>query len=171
MQLNLKDCVLRSWQLEDAAAVQRHADNRRIWLNVRDMFPHPYRLADAEAFMKLIVGSEPETVVAIATASEAIGCIGLRLGEDVHRKTAELGYWLAEPFWGRGIMSEAVVAFTRHAFNTLDLVRIYAEPFANNRASARVLEKAGFILEGRLRSNVCKDGQVLDSLIYATVRQ
>ena len=103
------------------------------------MFPHPYRLEDAEAFLGFVAQQKPETTFAIANASEAIGCIGLTVGSDVHRKTAELGYWLAEPFWGRGIMSEAVAAFVRHAFDDLDLIRIYAEPFASNPASARVL--------------------------------
>jgi RimJ/RimL family protein N-acetyltransferase len=98
------------------------------------------------------------------------GGIGFRLGDDVHRHTAEVGYWIGESFWGRGIMSEAVAAFTDFCFNTFPLRRIYAEPFANNPASVRVLEKAGFVYEGRLKNNVIKNGQLLDSLLYAKTR-
>jgi ribosomal-protein-alanine N-acetyltransferase len=103
--------------------------------------------------------------------AEAIGCIGLQIGRDVHRKTAELGFWLGEPFWGRGIMTEAVAELTRWAFGAFELERIYAEPFATNRASARVLEKAGFACEGRLKASIYKDNQRLDSFLYARVRE
>ena len=141
----------------------RYADNRRIWINLRDVFPHHYTLADARFFLELMATEKPQTTFAIATASEAIGCIGLRLGADVHRRTAELGYWLGEPFWGRGIMTEAVGAFTPRAFEWFDLVRIYAEPFASNASSIRVLEKAGFACEGRLRAQG-QSGSGCDSL-------
>jgi RimJ/RimL family protein N-acetyltransferase len=170
MELKLQSCAIRPWVEQDAVAIQRHANNRKIWINLRDIFPHPYSLQDARSFLGFVLKEEPATTFAIATASEAIGCIGLRLGNDVHRKTAELGYWLGEPFWGRGIMSEAVAAFTRWAFKAFDLQRIFAEPFEDNAASARVLEKAGFVCEGRLRANVLKDGKRLDSFLYALVR-
>lgn len=120
--------------------------------------------------MGFVAAQNPLTNYAIATDIEAVGCIGLHIGEDVHRKTAELGYWLGESFWGRGIMTSAVAAFTDWAFHQFDLQRIYAEPFANNAGSTRVLEKAGYICEGRLRANVFKDGAILDSLIYARCR-
>ena len=171
MKLELKSCVIRSWLLEDAASVQRYADNRKIWLNLRDMFPHPYSLENARGFLQYVTSENPQTTFAIANGTEAIGCIGLQFGRDVHRKSAELGYWLGEPFWGRGIMTEAVRAFTDRAFELFDLQRIFAEPFANNTASARVLEKAGFVCEGRLRSNVFKNNQCLDSFLYARVRE
>jgi RimJ/RimL family protein N-acetyltransferase len=171
MHLHLKSCVVRSWTSEDVGSVQRYANNRNVWLNLRDLFPHPYGLDHALAFLNHVMGEKPETTFAIGTPAEAIGCIGIRLGSDVHRKTAELGFWLGEPFWGRGIMSEAVAAFTQSVFDAFDLVRIHAEPLASNRASARVLEKAGFLCEGRLRSNIVKDGKVLDSFLYACVRE
>ena len=170
MELKLQSCVIRPWSLSDAVAVQRYANNRKIWLNLRDIFPHPYTLDDAHAFLGYVTNEQPTTTFALAMPSEAIGCIGLQLGRDVHRKTAELGYWLGEPFWGRGIMSEAVAAFTHCAFGMYDLERIYAQPFANNPASARVLEKAGFVFEARLRASVFKDNKLLDSLLYARVR-
>jgi RimJ/RimL family protein N-acetyltransferase len=171
MILPLRACVIRSWSLDDAAALPRYANNRRIAVNLRDLFPYPYTRADAERFLAHAVTQQPETDFAIATADEVIGGIGLRLGIDIHRRTAEIGYWLAEPFWGRGVMSEAVAAFTAYAFWTFDLVRIFAEVFANNPASARVLEKAGFLCEGRLRARICKEGRILDALLYARLRE
>ena len=171
MRLQLSRCLIRSFCENDVGSIQQYANNRNIWLNLRDTFPHPYGLDDAKAFLGWVAGQSPEVTFAIATPAEAIGCIGLTMGHDVHRKAAELGYWLAEPFWGRGIMSETVAAFSDYAFSAHnDLVRIYAEPFAGNAASARILEKAGFIREGCLRANVCKDGRILDSLMYARVR-
>jgi [ribosomal protein S5]-alanine N-acetyltransferase len=170
VELNLKLSIVRPWALTDAIAVQRYANNRKIWLNLRDLFPHPYSLEDANRFLQYVTNDKPTTTFAIALPTEAIGCIGLQMGRDIHCKTAELGYWLGEPFWGRGIMSEAVAEFTRYGFETFDVNRIYAEPFANNTASARVLEKAGFVCEGRLRASVFKDGQRLDSFLYARVR-
>ena len=110
------------------------------------------------------------TLFCVEVDGEATGGIGIRIGADVHRHTAELGYWLSEEFWQRGIMTEAVVAFADFCFETFQLWRIYAEPFGNNPASARVLEKAGFSLEGRFKNNVLKNGQLLDSLLYARTK-
>jgi RimJ/RimL family protein N-acetyltransferase len=167
MHLKLQFSLIRSWSAADAAALQRYANNRNIWINLRNIFPHPYTLKDAEAFLNRVTQEKPETTFAIATSTEAIGCIGLRLGQDIHCKTAELGYWLAEPFWGRGIMSEAVTEFSRYAFEAFDLQRIYAEPFESNGASVRVLEKAGFISEGRMSASIFKDDKVQNSFLYA----
>ncbi|MBI1176312.1 GNAT family N-acetyltransferase [bacterium] len=169
MHLRLSKSVIRPLRHDDATTLQRYANNRNVWLSLRDVFPHPYTMEDAHAFLERVVQEKPEVTFAIATDSEVVGCIGLRLGNDVHRKTAELGYWLGEPFWGKGIMSEAVSDFTQYAFETFGLRRIFAEPFEGNRASARVLEKAGFVCEGRLRANVLKDGKTLDSFLYARV--
>jgi [ribosomal protein S5]-alanine N-acetyltransferase len=168
--LELKSCIIRPLSLQDAEPIQRYANNRKIWLNLRDIFPHPYTLENAQAFIGFASKEDPMTNFVITKDSEAIGCIGLRFGNDVHRKTAELGYWLGEPFWGQGIMTEAVREFTRWTFETFDLQRIFAEPFATNSASIRVLEKAGFICEGRMRASVFKDGKILDSFIYALLR-
>jgi len=171
MELKLNSCVIRPWSSNDAVAVQRYANNRKIWINLRDLFPHPYTLDDAHSFLRYIMAEKPMTTFALAMPAEAIGCIGLQIGRDVHRKTAELGFWLGEPFWGRGIMTEAVAELTRWAFGAFELERIYAEPFATNRASARVLEKAGFACEGRLKASIYKDNQRLDSFLYARVRE
>jgi len=160
---------LRPWSPGDAPALAKYANNRKVWLNLRDLFPHPYTLEHARAFLEMAAGRNPPTVLAIATAEEAIGSIGLSPNQDVHRLTAEMGYWLAEPYWGKGIMSEAVARCADYGFETFGLLRIYAEPYAHNGASCRVLEKAGFALEGRLRSSVIKDGQILDQFMYAKV--
>ena len=150
--------------------MQRYANNRNIWINLRDIFPHPYTLEDAHAFLNIVTQENPELAFAIATASEPIGCIGLRLGQDVHRKTAELGYWLGEPYWGRGIMTEAVTEFSRYAFATFGLERLFAEPFESNQASIRVLEKAGFVREALMRASILKDGRIQNSFLYARTR-
>ncbi len=113
---------------------------------------------------------QPQTIFAIASLDEAIGSIGFSLGQDVHRYTAELGYWLAEPYWNRGIITEAIQAVTNYAFEKLELVRIYAEPYDSNPASSQVLEKNGFQYEGRLKANVYKDGKVKDQLMYAKTK-
>jgi [ribosomal protein S5]-alanine N-acetyltransferase len=159
--------TIRPWSGSDAAALVKYANNRKIWLNLRDVFPHPYTRADARGFLRMVGRQTPTTFFAIATQEEAIGGIGVSLNQDVHRFTAELGYWLAEPYWGKGIMTEAVRKFTDSAFDLFLLMRIYAEPYAHNAASCKVLEKAGFVLEGRLQRSAFKDGHVLDQLLYA----
>jgi len=171
MQLELPGCRIRSWRSGDAPALARHADSRKIWLNVRDRFPHPYTLADAEAWVTMCLGQNPETQFAIEVAGEAAGGVGLFLQQDVERFSAEIGYWLGEAYWGRGLTTTVVRRFTDYAFATFDLCRIYASVFAWNPASVRVLEKAGYTFEGRLRCAAVKDGHVVDSLLYAAVRE
>lgn len=172
MFLALNSCVVRSWLLEDATSVARHANNRRVWLNLRDRFPHPYTQADAEEFIRFTTMQQqrPESSFAVVVDGVTVGSVGLVLGEDVHRRTAELGYWIGEAYWGRGIASEVVRGFSEYAFGQFDLLRIYAMPYAHNRASVRVLEKAGFQYEGRLRQHAVKDGQILDVLLYAKLK-
>jgi ribosomal-protein-alanine N-acetyltransferase len=162
--------AIRPWRGQDASALVRYANNRKVWLNMRDAFPHPYDAADARAFLEMVARQNPTTFFAIAAQEEAIGGIGVSLNQDVHRLTAEMGYWLGEPYWGKGIMTEAVAKFTEYAFECFRLARIYAEPYANNSGSCRVLEKAGYILEGRLRNSAIKDGRILDQFLYARVR-
>lgn len=160
---------LRGWEKTDIAALAKYADNRKIWLNLRDSFPFPYTQSDASSWIN--AQQYPLTNFAIATASEAIGVIGFNLQEDIHRRSAEIGYWLGEPFWNRGIATLAVGAAAKYAFANLDIVRLYSTVFAWNPASARVLEKNGFKLEGRLIKNVFKDGKTVDSLLYALVAE
>ena len=169
MQLTLNRCDVRSWRTADAESLCRHANNRSIWLNLRDAFPHPYTKHDARAYIRSVRDRAPETTFAIAVDEEAVGSIGFVLRTDVERVSAEIGYWLAEPLWGRGITSEALVAVTRHAIDTHRLTRLYALPFAWNLASCRVLEKAGYVLEARLRRSAIKDGRITDQMQYAYI--
>jgi RimJ/RimL family protein N-acetyltransferase len=170
LKIRLQSCEIRSWRSEDAEAIVRHANNSKVWRNVRDRFPHPYTLPHAHAFIRRAKTVQPERVFAIVAGDEVAGGIGLELKEDVYAGTAEIGFWLGEAFWGRGIVTEAVRAVTEHGFSELGLRRIYATVFEWNPASARVLEKCGYALEGRMRKNVLKDGRVIDELLYARVR-
>jgi RimJ/RimL family protein N-acetyltransferase len=170
MKLTLKQSTVRPWRLDDAESVARHANNRKIWLGVRDLFPHPYTIQDAREFLRRATSEQPEMKFCVEVEDAAVGGIGVHQGEDVHRHTATVGYWLGEDFWGRGIMTEAVSAVTDFCFENFPLRRISAEVFANNPASARVLEKAGFSFEGRLKNHVLKDGKLLDSLLYARTK-
>ena len=155
--------------MDDVPSLAKHANNRRVSITLRDRFPYPYRLNDAQDFIERAIIGQPEKNFCIEVDHSAVGGIGFRPGEDVHRHTAEFGYWLAEEFWSKGIMTEAVTAFVDYCFQNFSLSRIFASAYANNPASVRVLEKAGFIFEGRLRNNVIKDGKILDSLLYAKI--
>lgn len=171
MKIDIGQYIIRDWAKDDAPDFTRHANNPKIAANLRDRFPYPFTLPDAESFLTRVISQKPRTSFAIATVVEVIGGIGLKLGQDVHHLTAELGYWLAEPYWGKGIMTSAVIAITDYGFLEFGLNRIYAEPYFSNSASIRVLEKAGFTFEGRLRASVIKNGKVLDQSMYAKLRK
>ena len=169
MRLDLGSCGVRSFRDTDAADLTRHANNRRIWLQLRDRFPHPYELDDARTFIAAARRADPETEFAITVGDLAVGAIGVTLGKDVERCSAEVGYWIGEPYWGRGIASRVLAEFTPFALGAYDLERLYAVPFASNAASCRVLEKAGYRLEGRMLRSAIKDGTVHDQYLYATL--
>jgi len=171
MDIVLSRCRLRPFRDGDQASIVRYANNRQVWINLRDRFPHPYTKGDADAWIREVAGQDPPAQCGIEVGGEVVGGIGLTLQEDIHRRSAEIGYWLGEPFWGRGIMSETVPAFTAYAFATFDVCRVYATVFEWNRASARILEKAGYVLEGRLRKSVIKDGRTIDQFLFAYVRE
>ena len=124
-------------------------------------------MEDAHKFLSGATTDRWDKNFCIEINGAAAGGIGIHLGEDVHRHTGEFGYWLGEEFWGHGVMSEVVPAFVNYCFEKFSLHRISAQTYSSNPASARALEKAGFVLEGRMRKNVFKDGQILDSLLYA----
>jgi ribosomal-protein-alanine N-acetyltransferase len=162
--------AMRPWREGDEHALAAAANHRAIWLALRDRFPHPYTIADAEAWLALNLADPDPVNLAIEVDGVVAGGIGLIRQSDVHRISAELGYWLTPACWGRGIMTAAVGGFTEWAFATHGLERIFAVTFDSNPASARVLEKAGYTLEGVLRNSVLKDGHLMDSRLYARLR-
>jgi RimJ/RimL family protein N-acetyltransferase len=170
MEIELSNATLRAWRVGDEESLVRHANSRTIWRNLRDAFPHPYTLADASHWIEVANPTEKITNFAIVVDGSAVGAIGFELKGDVFRRSAEIGYWLGEEYWGRGIVTEAVRAITDYAFATFDLCRLSAGVFEWNPGSMRVLEKAGYELECRSRKSVTKDGQTIDELIYAIVR-
>jgi RimJ/RimL family protein N-acetyltransferase len=170
MRLDCGACVVRPWGPGDLESLVRHADNRKVWLELRDRFPHPYTRADGEAWLRHAARADPPTDFAIEAGGEAVGGIGLVLGSDIERRSAEVGYWLGEEVWGRGLATAALRGLAGHAFGAFDLLRLFAVPFADNLASRRVLEKVGFVLEGVMRQSAVKDGQVKDQALYALLR-
>jgi len=169
MRLSLTSCTVRSWEPGDVPSLVRHANNRRIWLNLRDRFPHPYTSGDGTSFIRRVRASQPQTTFAIELDNEAAGGIGFMLLPDVERVSAEIGYWLGETYWGRGVCTEALRAVTQYAIEQHGLTRVFALPFAHNAASCRVLEKAGFVLEGLLRRSAIKDGRIVDQKLYGFI--
>ena len=165
--------ALVPWEEAFIPSVARYADNPRIAANLRDVFPWPYAEEDAAWFVRDCMARDGQNALfrAITADGACVGSISVAVGTDVYRRSGELGYWLAEPFWGRGIMTWAVEEICREAFAVFDIVRIFAEPYAYNTGSRRVLEKAGFTLEGVLRRSVLKNGRMHDSCIYALLRE
>ena len=162
--------VVREWEDRDADAVAQQANDRRVWLGLRDAFPHPYGIEDGQRFIAMARAMTPRTYFAIEVEGRVAGGIGYTLQSDVERIGAEVGYWLGHEFWGRGIATTALRLLTTHAFlSHPELRRLYAVPYATNAASARVLEKAGYVREGTLRQSAIKDGQVLDQWMYSIV--
>jgi [ribosomal protein S5]-alanine N-acetyltransferase len=169
MRIQLMCAEVRTWQDTDVESLAANANNRKIWRNLRDAFPYPYSVADARAFIRSALTQIPESRFAIAVDGQAVGGIGFMLNDDVERVSAEIGYWLGEMYWGRGIMTEALQAVTKYAVQRHGLTRVFAVPFEWNHASFMVLEKAGYTLEARLRRSAIKDHQVIDQLLYAYV--
>jgi [ribosomal protein S5]-alanine N-acetyltransferase len=164
-------CILRRWELSDKTSLIRHANNKKVSRNLRDRFPYPYTDAHANAF--LAAACDPNSrdfVYAIVVGGEAVGGIGAHPRKDVERHSAEIGYWLGEDFWGRGIATVAVRKLSHHILREPEIYRIFATVFASNPASARVLEKAGFVREGLMSRAVLKDGVLIDSALYAITR-
>ncbi|HEX4209623.1 MAG TPA: GNAT family protein [Candidatus Binataceae bacterium] len=163
--------TLRRWRKEDCKPLAELANNRKIWLNLRDRLPFPYTTADAEDWIAHCASEEgPSTQFAIEADGQLTGGIGFEALSDVNRLGAEIGYWIGEPFWGRGIATAALIEASQRAFADFPFERLQAMVFAWNAASMRVLEKAGYQLEGRLRRSVIKDSRIIDSLIYARLR-
>jgi ribosomal-protein-alanine N-acetyltransferase len=171
LDLEVAGAQVRPWRLGDEQSLIRHADNRKVWINLRDRFPNPYTPADAERWMGWVTTQDPATHFAIAVREEAVGGIGFDVQTDVLRRSAEVGFWLGEAWWGRGITSAALRAVTDHAFASFDLCRMFGYVYEWNPASMRVLEKCGYVREARMRKAVIKDGQTIDMYVYATIRE
>lgn len=165
--------VLKEWSADLAPSLAETADDLRIAKWLRDVFPHPYAREDADAFIAFASAENArgEWYRAIVAEGRAVGGVAVTRGQDVAKRSGELGYWLAPAYWGKGVMTEAVGRLCVQVFAESDLVRIFAEPFADNAASCRVLEKCGFSLEGTLRKSVWKSGAFHDARLYALIKE
>lgn len=163
-------CLLRPWRRGDETSLVHHANNRNIWINLKDRFPFPYKHSDAEQWIWKASRENPVSNFAIEIDGAAVGAVGLHFKHDIYRRSAEIGYWLGEEFWGRGIVPEAVRVVTEYAFSRFDLCRLSAPVLAWNQRSIRVLEKSGYSLEARLRNAVTKDNKTIDLLLYSLIR-
>ena len=162
----MTDVILRLWKIEDAQALASIANNRNIWNNVRDRLPSPYTVKDALEWIGHTQKENPKTNFAIEYKGMLAGSAGCILKDDINRKTLEIGYFIGEHFWGKGIATEAVKLITEYVIKEFKPVRIYAEVFEHNKASMRVLQKNGFYLETISRKAVIKNNAVLDNYIW-----
>ena len=167
------ECIIRTWRLEDASNLANALNNKRIMDNLRDGLPFPYTTEDAQEYIKLMLNTDKDKTFAFAITVEdkAIGSIGVFRKENIHFRTAEMGYYIAETHWGQGIGTSAVIQVCNYVFENTDIIRIFAEPFAHNIGSCRVLEKAGFMYEGTMRQNAIKNGKVVDMKMYSLVKE
>lgn len=161
---------LRYWKNSDVDSLVKYANNKNIAVNLTDMFPYPYTRQDAEKFIAYATSDTPNHLFAIEIDHKAVGSIGIHPQNDIHRLNAELGYWLAEPFWGKGIITSAIRQVVNYTFDNTDVERIFARPFGTNIASQKVLEKNNFRLEARFEKILIKNGELKDELIYAIRR-
>ena len=166
-------CRIRKWELSDAKDLAAALSNKKVQDNLRDGLPYPYTEQDGKEFISAMLSAdENETFAfAIMVDDKVVGSIGIFRQGNIHSQTAELGYYIAEEYWGKGIMTEAVKQICEYVFAKSDIIRIYAEPFAYNIASCRVLEKVGFQYEGTLRSNAVKNGKVIDMKMYSLIKE
>jgi len=167
------ECTIRKWKMSDACDLAKLLNNKKIMDNLRDGLPYPYTTKDAEEFITAMLLADQDRTFAFAIVCDdrVAGSIGVFRCENIHFRTAEMGYYIGEPYWGRGIMTSAVKQTCQYIFEHTDIIRIFAEPFSYNAASCRVLEKAGFTFEGLLRSNAVKNGKVLDMKLYSLIRE
>lgn len=170
MRIECDTCVLRKWISSDVDSLVENANNYHIACNMRDQFPHPYTFEDAKTWIEITANEDKNCFLAITLNNKAIGGIGLTLGEDIERISAEVGYWLGENYWGKGITSSAIKGILEYGFNDLELERIFAKPLEHNTASRKVLEKNGFKLEGIMEKSVIKNGKIYNQAIYAVTK-
>ena len=167
-----KDLVkIRGFKIDDAEVLAQLANNKKIWDNLRDCNPFPYYKSDAENYIGYCMGLNPATYFAIEYNTQLVGSIGLNLQSDVYRQSAEIGYWIGEPFWGKGIVKRAVDLMTDYGFNTLGLIRLYTGICDYNKASQRVLEKCGFEQEGIFKNAIVKNGKICNEIRFAKLKE
>jgi len=171
MKISFGDYCLRSYESTDKNAIVKYANNYNVSRLLRDLFPFPYTEKDAEFWLQQALRQEVESNFAIANHEELIGAIGLNAQDDVNRYSAEIGYWLAEPYWGKGIATEAIRILTEYAFNNFKLNRIFANIYEGNIASEKALLKSGYKKEGTMRKAVFKEGKFIDQYIYAILKE
>jgi len=166
------ECKIRSWKLNDASNLAEALNNKKIQDNLRDGLPYPYTTNDGKDFIAAMLNSDINTAYAFAITVEdkAVGSIGVFRKDNIHSRTAEMGYYISELYWGKGIGTSAVKQVCEYIFENTNIIRIFAEPFANNAASCRILEKSGFEYEGTLRKNAVKNGTVLDMKMYSIIK-
>ena len=169
MKIAKTNFVLRTWQEDDYPSLARYANNINIWNNVRDAFPHPYTEDDAKAYIKYVTAMPFTENMTIEVNGEACGGIGFIPLSDVERFSAELGYWIGEPYWGRGIVSDAVSAFIHYVFTETEIIRLFASVFEYNPASMKVLEKNGFRKVGIMNKAAIKNGKLIDMHYYELI--
>jgi RimJ/RimL family protein N-acetyltransferase len=163
----IQGCVVRPWTASDKPSLVANANNRNVWRNLADIFPHPYTDADADAWLRIAGTPDRSIKLAIEYDGAAIGGIGARAGEGIFVRTAQFGYWLGEPYWGRGIATAAGRAMLEHLKADGRFARLEAPVFEWNPSSMRVLEKLGFERVAQLRKSVTKDGHLIDSVLYS----
>jgi len=165
--------ILRPWSLIDAPSLVSNANNKNISDNLKDSFPHPYSLENAVSFINLAISQKKEDAVfwAIDMNGEAIGCISGHLKKDVYKKNVEIGYWLGQRYWGKGIITDCIKEVTHYFFSNFDIERIFAVIYASNTGSQKAIQKAGFIHEATLKRNVFKNNKLLDSYVYALLKE
>ena len=163
---------LREWQLSDIASLVENANNINIWNNVRDSFPYPYSEKDGKEFIETVLWMpKPTENLAIAVDGKAVGGIGIVRQTDIERSSAEIGYWLGEKYWNKGIVTEAVKQMLDYVFANFPLQKIYTPVFDFNIASQKVLEKAGFEREAILKQGAIKNGKIIDLHYYSFIKK
>lgn len=169
--LNLKKCEVRTLKLEDAKSIATNGNNPKIAAKMRDVFPSPYRVETAQAWINMnLLPANKDWVNAIIVNGEAVGVASILFKTDIYQHSAEVGYWIGEDYWGKGIVSEAVKALVDYTLENTDVTRLYAEVFDNNKASAKVVQKAGLVYECTHQKSIIKNGEIMDSHIYTIIR-
>lgn len=161
------EITLRPWHLDDLTDLVALANNKNIAQYMADVFPYPYTLENGKIFIDFATSKSNSTIFAITLNNQIVGSIGLHVQADILKKNAEIGYWLAEEYWGKGIMNQAINQMVNYGFDNLDIVRIFARIYGTNKPSQKVIEKTNFKLEAKFEKTIFKNNEFLDELIYA----